>query len=88
MSRPISGIKNLAQRALTGDVQAVAEQRKHSESRRKLLGLDARAAPTRFEVSGKDGGAIDLDLSSLTNEELAERGRQLVRQIEALSDEK
>ena len=86
LERLDAGIKNLAQRALTGDVHAVAEQRRHSESRRKLLGLDAKAAPTRFELTGNDGGAIDLDLSGLTNQELAERSRQLAQRIEALSD--
>lgn len=50
-----AGIKNLAGLAATGDVAAIREQRRHGESRRKLLGLDAK---TMIEHSAPGGGPL------------------------------
>lgn len=43
---------------IQGDVAKIGLMLKISESRRKLLGLDA---PTRLEASGPDGGPITVD---------------------------
>ncbi len=59
-------------RALQGDVQAVREALRISKRRSELLGLDA---PRRQELSGPEGGAIELDLSALSDRELAELQR-------------
>ena len=54
-----------------GDPQAVTASLKVSERRAKLLGLDA---PSRQELTGRDGGPLataNVDLTKLSDEDLA-----------------
>jgi hypothetical protein len=61
-----------------GDLQAVDRLLGISKRRAELLGL---AGPKRHEVSGPEGGPIEIDLSALSNEELAQ-----LQQIQAKLD--
>jgi hypothetical protein len=64
-------LKGLEPMARVGNPGAVNSYLRVMERRAKLLGLDA---PTKQEVTGADGGAIEqhttLDLSKLTDEQL------------------
>ena len=70
-----------AQKATTRDrLRAARQLQSGSESRRKLLGLDA---PVRAELTGKDGGPLAVaDLSGMTLDQLQGRFAELVRQLQ------
>jgi len=63
-------------RALAGDVKAIDRILDIMRRRAKLLGLDA---PSRHELTGKDGDPIEVreDPSQLTDEELRNRAERI-----------
>jgi hypothetical protein len=68
LSRLDALLRGLWERAVKGSDTAVASVLRVMDRRAKLLGLDA---PTRRELSGPDGGPLEvLDVRKLTDDEL------------------
>lgn len=62
-------LRGVSKYANTGDPKAILAVVKIMDRRAKYLGLDA---PSKVALEGKDGGPIQFDPRSLTNEQLAE----------------